>query len=61
MELIDKAAVVARLEEKLKSLQKEYNELVREEYWIDARNVAPRIDEIKISIKLVSGFVVALT
>lgn len=56
MELIDKAAVVARLEEKLKSLQKEYNELVREEYWIDARNVALRIDEIRRIISLISNF-----
>ena len=56
MELIDKAAVVASLTERLKSLQKEYNELVQDEFWETARDVAPKINEIQKTISLISNF-----
>ena len=46
----------ASLTERLKSLQKEYNELAQDEFWVTAREVELKIDELQRMISFISNF-----
>jgi hypothetical protein len=39
---------------RIKSLQKEYNELARHQIWADAKDIEPRIDEIQKAVYFIN-------
>jgi hypothetical protein len=47
MKLIDKDKVAAEIEERLHKYEKEYEELARYEIWGTAREIRPKIEELK--------------
>lgn len=47
MELIDKDAVMAEIDERLHKYEKEYEELARYEIWISAKEIELKFKELK--------------
>jgi len=54
MKLIDKDRVVAEIEERLHKYEQEYAELARYEIWGTAREIRPKIEELKNLLSFVS-------
>ena len=56
MKLIDKDKVVVEIERRIYKYEKEYEELVRYEIWITAKEIEPKIKELKNLLSFINIF-----